>query len=34
MWREIPEHRMILSDKKPRYTSVSEIEGSSLALLA
>ncbi len=33
VWREIPEQRMILSDKKPRYTRVSEIEGSSLALL-
>ena len=33
VWREIPEQRMILGDKKPRYTRVSEIEGSSLALL-
>lgn len=34
VWREIPEQRMILEDKKPRYVRVSEIEGSSLALLA
>ncbi|MBE5952319.1 MAG: hypothetical protein E7260_12190 [Lachnospiraceae bacterium] len=34
VWREIPEQRMVLADKKPRYTRLSESEGSSLALLA
>lgn len=33
VWREMPEQRMILSEKKPRYQRVSEVEGMNLALL-
>ncbi len=33
VWREMPEQRMILQEKKPRYERVSDIEGMSLALL-
>lgn len=33
VWREMPEQRMILKDKKPRYTWVSEEIGMSLSLL-
>lgn len=33
IWREMPEQRMILEEKKARYTEVSETEGMSLALL-
>lgn len=33
LWREMPEQRMILNDKKPRYEHVMIEEGMALALL-
>jgi len=33
LWREMPEQRMILKERKERYTCVTEEEGMSLALL-
>ena len=33
IWREMPEQRMILFDKKPKYSIVTKTQGLSLALL-
>lgn len=33
IWREMPEQRMILKDKKARYKQVTEEEAMGLALL-
>lgn len=33
-WRELPEQRMILNDKKPRHEWVTKEEGMALALLS